>query len=288
MPPKAARGAGRGRGRGQGKAPAPPAAEQPSTSQLNTQNDIDSQSKMAASPPPEPLAPRITTPQNELLEYADPSPNSSPATVWTETPAPTPIRPPSTLRTGSSSSVLSATRGGIASRGSRVKTTESRFKPKNIRRDARELEELRKKERIRLDAIAAEETSREAWKARAGMGRGWGMRGRGDAMGRGAGRGRSAATASGIFGVVPEGLREWPSTAYADRMLIIKTRQETGIPSPEGFNCWRVVTKWWLWAQRTKDSQDGGCYSFTWRLYKLREDKNQRFSPRSAISRRRP
>jgi DNA-directed RNA polymerase III subunit RPC4 len=91
-----------------------------------------------------------------------------------------------------------------------VKTTESRFKPKNIRRDARELEDMRKKEKARLDALAAEEARREASKAR-GAGRGWGMRGRGDAMGRGAGRGagrRRGGAASGIFGVVPEALRE--------------------------------------------------------------------------------
>jgi DNA-directed RNA polymerase III subunit RPC4 len=57
---------------------------------------------------------------------------------------------------------------------------------------------------MRLDTIAAEEAKRVA---RATRGRGWGMRGRGDAMGRGGGRAR-VATASGTFGVVPEGLRE--------------------------------------------------------------------------------
>lgn len=92
-----------------------------------------------------------------------------------------------------------------------MKTTESRFKPKNIRRDARELEDMQKKEKARLGALAAEEARREASKARGAMGRGWGMRGRGDAMGRGAGRGagrRRGGAASGIFGVVPEALRE--------------------------------------------------------------------------------
>jgi DNA-directed RNA polymerase III subunit RPC4 len=86
-----------------------------------------------------------------------------------------------------------------------VKTVGSRFKPKNIRRDAKELEDLQKKEKIRLDAIAAEEARKAA---RAARGRGWGMRGRGDAMGRGGGRAARVATASGTFGVVPEGLRE--------------------------------------------------------------------------------
>lgn len=89
-----------------------------------------------------------------------------------------------------------------------MKTTESRFKPKNIRRDAKELEDMRKKEKARMDAIAAEEAGREASKARAAMGRSWGMRGRGDAMGRGAGRRGRVATAGGIFGIVPEALRE--------------------------------------------------------------------------------
>jgi DNA-directed RNA polymerase III subunit RPC4 len=106
--------------------------------------------------------------------------------------------------------------------------TESRFKPKNIRRDARELEE-RKKEQARLAEISAEEAGREAWKARAAMGRGWGMRARGDAMGRGAGRGRPAATASGIFGIVPEGLRELNWNINDNQGLIVLPREETRI-----------------------------------------------------------
>ncbi|KAE9373632.1 hypothetical protein N431DRAFT_544581 [Stipitochalara longipes BDJ] len=209
MPPKAARGAARGRGRGRGKASAPPPVEQPSTSQPSTHDnmEIDSQSTMAPSSPFEAPVPKITTPQNDFLNDADPSPNSSPATVWTETPAPTPIRP-SALRP-EPPPILPPTRGGIASRGSRVKATESRFKPKNIRRDAKELEDLRKKEQARLAAIASEEAGREALKSRGAMGRGWGMRGRGDAMGRGAGRGK-AGTASGIFGVMPEALQKNP------------------------------------------------------------------------------
>ncbi|PMD41307.1 hypothetical protein L207DRAFT_565224 [Hyaloscypha variabilis F] len=209
MPPKGARGAGRGRGRGRGKASAPPPGEQPPPSQPSTHDsmDIDSQSTVAPSSPLEAPVPKITTPQSDFLNDADPSPNSSPATVWTETPAPTPIRP-SALRP-EPPPILPPTRGGVASRGARVKATESRFKPKNIRRDARELEDLRKKEQARLAAIAAEEAGRAAWKARAGMGRGWGMRGRGDAMGRGAGRGRSG-TASGVFGVMPEAIQKNP------------------------------------------------------------------------------
>jgi DNA-directed RNA polymerase III subunit RPC4 len=211
MPPKAVRGAGRGRGRGRGKAPASSLEEHHSISQSITQGDVDSQSAMASSSSLELPIPKSTTPQNEFLD-ADPSPNSSPATVWTETPAPTPIRPPSTLKTESSSRILPPTRGGITSRGSEVKATGSRFKPKNIRRDAKELEDLQKKEKIRLDAIAAEEAKKAA---RAARGRGWGMRGRGDAMGRGGGRAR-IATASGTFGVVPEGLRELQATKYID------------------------------------------------------------------------
>jgi DNA-directed RNA polymerase III subunit RPC4 len=179
---------------------------------------------MASSSSLELPIPKSTTPQNEFLD-ADPSPNSSPATVWTETPAPTPIRPPSTLKTESSSRILPPTRGGITSRGSEVKATGSRFKPKNIRRDAKELEDLQKKEKIRLDAIAAEEARKAA---RAARGRGWGMRGRGDAMGRRGGRAK-VATASGTFGVVPEGLRELQATKHFDQMLIIEYREEPGI-----------------------------------------------------------
>jgi hypothetical protein len=140
-----------------------------------------------------------------------------------------------------------------------VKTTESRFKPKNIRRDARELEDMRKKEKARLDALAAEEASREAFKARA-MGRGRGMRGRGDAMGRGAGRGAGkgagrgrGGTASGIFGVVPEALRELALAASEGESLTIYSREKSGISSLEGFRRWWLVTKWRIWPWRTED-----------------------------------
>ena len=75
-----------------------------------------------------------------------------------------------------------------------------------------------------MAAAAAEEAGREVFKARAAMGRGWGMRGRGDAMGRGAGRGR-IGTASGIFGVVPEGLRELLLTSFRDFMLIFPSEK---------------------------------------------------------------
>jgi DNA-directed RNA polymerase III subunit RPC4 len=96
-------------------------------------------------------------------------------------------------------------RGRGCARGGRVKSSESRFKPKNIRRDATELEELAKKEQTRLAGIAAISAREEA---RAQRGRGRVMRGRGDAMGRSAGLGRAPATASGVFSVVPEALRE--------------------------------------------------------------------------------
>lgn len=92
-------------------------------------------------------------------------------------------------------------------RGGRAKITESRFKPKNIRRDATELEELARKEKARLDGLAAEAAKAEA---RAQRGRGRVMRGRGDTMGRGMGMGRGqGGSASGVFGVVPEALREF-------------------------------------------------------------------------------
>jgi DNA-directed RNA polymerase III subunit RPC4 len=170
--------------------------------QPSMQDDLASQSTVAPSSPIEPAAPKITTPHNELLDDADPSPNSSPATVPTETPAPTPIRP-SALRP-EASDAMSTTRGRGGAMGGRVKATESRFKPKNIRRDKTELKQLAEREQARLAGIAAAAAREEA---RALRGRGRVMRGRGDAMGKGAGLGRSAGTASGIFGVVPEALR---------------------------------------------------------------------------------
>jgi len=216
MPPKAARGAARGRGRRRGKALAPPAEEQASIPQPSMQDDLASQFTIAPSSPIEPPLPKVTTPHNKFLEDADLSPNSSPANVPTETPAPTPIRPPA-LRPESSGSMSSA-RGRGGARGGRVKTTESRFKPKNVRRDKTELKQLAEKEQARLAGIAAEAAREEA---RALRGRGRLMRGRGDAMGRGAGLGRPAGAASGIFGVVPEALRKSGGQEWIILMLII-------------------------------------------------------------------
>lgn len=85
-------------------------------------------------------------------------------------------------------------------RGTAKPVTESRFKPKNVRRDAGELEQLARKEQMRLAGIAANNAREQARWLR---GRGRPARGRGDVMGRGAG----SRSASGVFGVMPEGTR---------------------------------------------------------------------------------
>lgn len=93
-------------------------------------------------------------------------------------------------------------RGRGGARGGAAKpSAPSRFKPKNVRRDAGELEEIARKEHDRLAAIAAE-NAREA--SRQMRGRGRPSRGRGDAMGRG--RGLRKTTATGFLGVAPESL----------------------------------------------------------------------------------
>jgi DNA-directed RNA polymerase III subunit RPC4 len=205
MPPKGSRGGARGRGRGRGKAAASaavePAADVPMT---GTDDEPASQSTLEASLPSaaEAPAPKITTPQNHL-ENDFASPNSSPATVPTETPAPTPARAPlqRTESTGSGSIPPAARGGRGGARGRGKNAAESRFKPKNVRRDAGELQELAQKEQARLAGIAQDRVREEA---RASRGRGRPPRGRGDVMGRGAGMGRGAAT--GVFSVAPEAM----------------------------------------------------------------------------------
>jgi DNA-directed RNA polymerase III subunit RPC4 len=208
MPPKGSRGGGRGRGRGRGKATASstaepaaePAADVPMT---GTDDRPESKSALAASPPPasELSNAKITTPQNLLEDDSAPSPNSSPATVPTETPAPTPVRVPLQRTESTGSASVPPTRGGRGGRGKGA--AESRFKPKNIRRDAGELQELAQKEQARLAGIAQDRAREEAKLVR---GRGRPPRGRGDVMGRGAAVGRATATASGVFSVAPEAL----------------------------------------------------------------------------------
>jgi len=171
---------GRGRGRGRGKAiPAAEPASTPSAALTET---------------------AVSTPEHM---HIDPSPNSSPATIPTETPAPTPARA-STLRSDgpSTSSGPSGTRNKI---GGNQTAAPSKFKPKNIRRNVDEREELARKEIERVQELgrqAARAAAREEAAASRGRGRGgFGARGRGDAMGR---RGEDKrTTASGTFGVLP-------------------------------------------------------------------------------------
>lgn len=76
------------------------------------------------------------------------SPNSTPANVPTETPAPTPVRshPPASL--------AGPPEGAMAGRGrGRGTTASSRFKPKNVRRDQGEREQMAEAERRRLQEV---------------------------------------------------------------------------------------------------------------------------------------
>lgn len=138
-----------------------------------------------------------TTPENTQIEedLMDIDPNDSPATQPTETPASTPIRPPPAVQMEPAGGP-----GGLAPRGgSRGRAKESKFKPRNIRRSATELQAFADEERDRAAkaaASAARSRGREyAFRGRAG-------RGRGDAMGRG--RGTMSAVASGPFAEVVE------------------------------------------------------------------------------------
>jgi DNA-directed RNA polymerase III subunit RPC4 len=97
-------------------------------------------------------------------------------------------------------------RGGLSvALGQRGKpVTESKFKPRAIRRDAGERERIKKEE---MDKQAALEKQAEAEAARIARGlasgRGRGGRGRGDRMDR-VQTSRNINSASGLFGVAPE------------------------------------------------------------------------------------
>lgn len=75
----------------------------------------------------------------------------------------------------------------------------SRFKPKNIRRSAKELEEIARKENERIEK-AAEKEAKAAERLERGRGRGAFRGGRGGAMGE---RPKVKTTASGVFGQAP-------------------------------------------------------------------------------------
>ncbi|PBP17088.1 DNA-directed RNA polymerase III RPC4 [Diplocarpon rosae] len=224
MPPKAVRGGrgrgqGRGRGRGRGKATASAAGPAPETSDEKTvkEEEEEEEARLLAGAPQQLYAGAVSTPQ--LSEAGDDtfSPNSSPATVPTETPAPTPGgAASSTLSLASANATLqpepdapAATGGGLSTRGGRGGArggpkAPSKFKPKAVRTDASKLAELARKEQERLAGIAATRAREEAKLLR---GRGRPARGRGDVMGRSAGRGGGSG-GSGLFGAMPESIKK--------------------------------------------------------------------------------
>jgi DNA-directed RNA polymerase III subunit RPC4 len=206
MPPKAARGAvaaGRGRGRGRGKATAGESSES-AILPGQTADDHASGSSVLGAASDEPK-PRTMTPQHPTKEDMEPSQYSS-APAPARAPVPrTDASNPNAPHTGS---LVPAGRGRGGARGGAAKpAAPSRFKPKNVRRDASELEEIARKEHDRLAAIAAENAREASAKMR---GRGRPVRGRGDAMGRGGTMRKTTAT--GTFGIAPESLSEQHQT----------------------------------------------------------------------------
>ena len=192
MPPgrKPGRGRGGAAGRGRGKAAPPAEGEQPFAQvapQANMQEAADTEETLAD---PEPMD-------------VDPSPNSSPVTIPTETPAPTPARPsgsrPILPTSRASSSVRSNTAPNTTS-GQTPSAAPPKFKPKAIRRKQDEREALGRLEEERQKQ-AKRDAQREIDFANRGRGRGRGARGRGDAMGR---RETPRTTATGVFGITPE------------------------------------------------------------------------------------
>src|ERR1700716_2272191 len=140
MAPRRARG-GRGRGGSSGPA-APPSATEPDQAfdELSGPSFTAHRDKSN------------TTPENIPNEddCMDVDPNDSPATQPTETPASTPIRPLPALQMQSTGGS-----GGVAPRGgTRGRAKESKFKPKNIRRSASELQAFADQERDRVAAAA--------------------------------------------------------------------------------------------------------------------------------------
>jgi DNA-directed RNA polymerase III subunit RPC4 len=212
MPPKAARGRqprGGGRGRGRGKVAPEPEPSNPAIKSEDSESQLTAEQLSSESAVPS--VPLAATEQNQSNDESTvPSPNSSPATVPTETPAPTPVRAPPP-RTESSSSIAPPAsqgrdRGGLnAGVGQRGKpATESKFKPRAIRRDAGERERI-KKEEMEKQASLEKEAEAEAARIARGLtrGRGRGGRGRGDRLDRSQ-TNRNVNSASGLFGIAPE------------------------------------------------------------------------------------
>ncbi|KAL5329419.1 hypothetical protein ACEPPN_002931 [Leptodophora sp. 'Broadleaf-Isolate-01'] len=241
MPPKAAPKAPARRGRPKairgGKAAAAAAAEAFSSTNTNDDDaeaEVEADQSAAGPSSPKPAAPPVSTPQ---LSEGSFSPNSSPATVPTETPAPTPARPahtpilprtapvakpdpdaPSASTVSSERGSQASTRGGPSTRGGRGGArggpkAPSKFKPKAIRSDASKRAELAQKEQERLAGLAAAAAKEEA---KANRGRGRPARGRGDVMGRSA-MSRGSGGGSGIFGALPESIKKAPNGFSAPR-----------------------------------------------------------------------
>ncbi|KAK0130032.1 hypothetical protein ONS96_000570 [Cadophora gregata f. sp. sojae] len=241
MPPKSASRAPARRGRAKavrgGKAgdAAPDSVSSPALKEepLGAEDQAD-QSVAGTSSSQAPAA-LVSTPQ---LSEDGVSPNSSPATVPTETPAPTPARPahapilprtapplkidpdaPSTSAASTEPSTQPSVRGGPSTRGGRGGArggpkAPSKFKPKAVRSDASKRAELAQKEQERLAGLAASAAKAEA---RANRGRGRPARGRGDVMGRPA-MSRGSGGGSGIFGALPESIKRAPNGFSAPRM----------------------------------------------------------------------
>ena len=142
--------------------------------------------------------PKASTPPPPETDDNDPN---SPATIPTETPAPTPVRPSTgTLPTRGRGGV----RGGRGGRGASA-AAPSKFKPKIIRREQSEREGLAREE-LKRKQDAADAAAREEARGSRGGARGFPSRGRGDAMGRG--REQQRTTSTGVFGVLPAAMRE--------------------------------------------------------------------------------
>lgn len=165
MPPK--RGSGRGRG---GLSRGGSLAQSTSAHDAGAQLNESGAATTAAS-----------NSQNDLMDV---DPSLSPATQPTETPAPTPNRAP-----------LAPLPPPIAAPGGTTTAKKvSKFRPKNIRRDPKELARLEQEERERLAKLNSEQSRARRGTFRRG--------GRGDAMGRG--KVIPTAVASGPFAEAPE------------------------------------------------------------------------------------
>lgn len=230
MPPKGApRGASqRGRGRGRGKQTTEDSSASTSTPELAQPQPNPQETSM----PMHDGLPRIVDDQ--------PSPNSSPADAPTETPAPTPVRAPVQRL----DSITQPTRGGTAARSS-----VSKFRPKNRRRDQEERDKTEQEERARQVA-KNQAAAKAAGLGIAGAGRGDGRgrgRGRGTARGRGDAMGSSRGglqRASGPFGAAPAAgmfilLWDYGHNCLTDPVLLCRQEAQQHVCTREWINITR-------------------------------------------------